>query len=124
MTTLPRRLAVLLLTACLALTLAACSSDDGDDGGSSTRPTSIAALTGDQTAGKATYDTTCSGCHKADGTGNIGPDLISDAKASLSVTAMATVVIDGKGTMPAYGTLTDQEIANTIAYVKGQLAGK
>ena len=124
MSTPPRHLAVLVLTACLALTLSACSSDDGDDGGSTTRATTIAGLKGDQTAGKTTYDNTCAACHKVDGTGDIGPNLVTGTKAALTVTAVATVVVDGQGTMPSYSTLTDQDIANTISYVKGQLAGK
>jgi mono/diheme cytochrome c family protein len=122
-----RFFAVSLLVAVMALSMAACSSDDGSDGGDSgtaTRAGKVAALTGDQTAGKTTYEAQCGGCHKADGTGNNGPNIISGTKAALSVTAVATAIIDGKGSMPAFNTLSDQEIANTVAYVQGQLAGK
>lgn len=122
-----RFIATSLFVAMMALTLVACSSDDdagGGDSSATTRQSKIAALTGDQTAGKAKYEMNCGGCHKVDGTGNTGPNIISGAIAELSVEAVAAVIINGKGTMPAYGSMTDQEIANTVAYVKGQLAGK
>jgi len=125
MFTLPRSFAITLLITCFTLTFSACSSDDGDDGGggSTTRASAIAALTGDQAAGKTLYLSKCSACHKADGTGNNGPNLMSGSKAMLSMQAMATTVVDGTGSMPSFGTMSNQEIADIVSYVKGDLAG-
>ncbi len=120
-----RTLATLALTVLLALSAAACSSDDGSTGGNSaTRAGHVASLTGDGAKGATTYDAKCAGCHGADGKGVSGPSLVASPKADLTTQAMVTAVLDGKGTMPSFSTLTDEEIANTIAYVKGELRNK
>ena len=85
----------------------------------------IANLTGDGTNGKTVYDSNCAGCHGADGkSGAAGPNVVEGALTALTVSEMAQAVVDGKGVMPAFSQLSNQEIADVIAYVKGPLAGK
>lgn len=71
--------------------------------------------------GKDTFTSTCAACHKADGSGNIGPNL-TDAfwLHGNKPTEIYKTVHDGwpaKG-MPNWGpTLGDQKVASVTAYV-------
>jgi mono/diheme cytochrome c family protein len=80
---------------------------------------------GDPEAGALTYAENCAVCHGEQGEGRIGATL-DDVFVTLDADAMLTEVI-GQGRegtlMPAWsqsygGPLTDQEIANVIAYVE------
>jgi len=89
------------------------SSDPSDTG--ETRAQTILALIGDASSGNATYDTNCSGCHSADGSGGVGTNIQGWTFGEESVNA----ILDGKGSMPGFGSFfTDQEIADLIAYVE------
>ncbi|MEC8051221.1 MAG: cytochrome c, partial [Myxococcota bacterium] len=80
-----------------------------------TRAQTILALTGDASAGTATYQTNCQGCHGADGDGPVGTNLQGWVMTEESVNA----IIDGKGSMPGFGNyFTDQEIADLVAFVE------
>jgi mono/diheme cytochrome c family protein len=80
---------------------------------------------GDPQAGALTYAENCAVCHGAQGEGRIGATL-NDVFVTLDADAMLTEVIDQgrEGTlMPAWsesygGPLTDEEIANVIAYIE------
>ena len=71
--------------------------------------------------GKATFTTVCATCHRADGGGNIGPNL-TDAfwlhgSAPEDIYKCAHDGVAAKG-MPAWGAqLGDQKVANVVAYV-------
>ena len=121
-----RRVLPFALTGLLALTSLACSSSGGGGGGSNSAATAIAALTGDQTNGKSIYGNQCASCHAADGSGGVGSSLIAPPKSSLSAEAMIVSLLDGKGNMPSFSSsLTEQQMADVIAYVRGNLkAGK
>ena len=72
-------------------------------------------------AGKKVFTTTCVACHRADGGGNIGPNLTDDYWLHGSKpTNIWTTVHDGvanKG-MPAWGPqLGDEKVADAVAYV-------
>lgn len=107
-----------------ALTLAACdnggtdTTDTTDSDAVNTRADDIAALTGDISTGQAEYEGTCNTCHGDDGLGtSLGPDITAVA---ISATELATLILDGRNGMPAYGAdanYTDQDIADIIAYV-------
>ena len=84
----------------------------------------IAKLTGDAANGKTIFDSNCAGCHGADGkSGSAGPNLVEGALTALTTAQMAQSVVDGKGIMPAFTQLSNQEVADVVAYVKGPLAG-
>jgi len=96
---------------CLIL-LAACASSD--------RAQDIADLKGDADEGAALYDAYCGDCHGADGAGGDGPSLLRRNSTSLSVAEHADVIIDrmeDRGPRRDRIYLSDQEIADIIAYV-------
>jgi mono/diheme cytochrome c family protein len=93
-----------LLTVAL---LAAC-------GGKDDRVDEILALDGDADAGAEVFASTCAGCHGADGGGGSGPNLQGEDE----VEEVTEVVLYGEEEMPGFdGDLTDQEIADVVAYV-------
>ncbi len=96
---------------------ASTADDPADPSGDveETRAQTILALTGDASAGTATYQTNCQGCHGADGDGPVGTNLQGWVMTEESVNA----IIDGKGSMPGFGNyFTDQEIADLVAFVE------
>lgn len=96
--------------------LAACG-----DGGSTTRVDDILALTGDATNGATVFADNCAACHGADGTGGSGPDLTGESEGAEE---MADIILNGEGDMTAFdGVITDQEIADVIAYVESIATG-
>jgi alcohol dehydrogenase (cytochrome c) len=77
---------------------------------------------GDAEAGQAVWADNCAGCHGLEGTGaNGGPDLTGIQADAEQVRAQIT---NGGGGMPAFsGTLSEQQIADTTAYVVEEIAG-
>lgn len=100
----------------LGLVLGACSGDEGENEGG--RVDDILALTGDSAAGAGVFADNCAVCHGADGTGGSGPDVTSEDDEA----EVAEVVLFGEEEMtPFDGVLTDQEIADVVAYVTAGL---
>lgn len=99
-----------VMVAALAL-LVGCG---GDDEGTGSRVDDIMALTGDAAAGETVFANNCAVCHGADGTGGSGPDITGEDSAE----EVAEIVLNGEEGMTAFdGVLTDQEIADVVAYV-------
>ena len=99
----------LALCALVALTLAACGEEDTN--------TNNPAVT----AGKALWDANaCAGCHGANGKGTAaGADLTAAAITGLSDDTLKGSIKNGKGNnMPAYGTLTDEQLSNLVTYIR------
>lgn len=107
-----RTLSLLLMA--LPLTLAAC----GDDGGDGDAHPSLD-LDGDAVAGADVYDSTCAGCHGADGTGGSGSDLTAVVPGQSREDLVLVLVngIDGTSMVSYDDTLEDQEIADVVAYL-------
>ena len=83
-------------------------------GGKSGRVDDINALEGDSDNGAAVFASNCAGCHAADGTGGSGPDITGEDEQD----EVTEIVLNGEGDMPSYdGDLSDQEIADVVAYV-------
>jgi mono/diheme cytochrome c family protein len=96
--------------ALLPLTLAVLAACGGKDD----RVEEILALDGDADAGAEVFGSSCAGCHGADGGGGSGPNLQGEDEAE----DVAEMVLTGDGSMPAFdGELSDQEIADVVAYV-------
>ncbi len=104
-----------LVAFAFAFTIAACDKADGETD-EPTRVDDVMALTGNATDGQAVFDARCMNCHPADGTAGSGPSL-SDAVPNLSEADIATIVIDGQGSMPSASDLEDQEIADVTAFL-------
>ncbi|MEZ4239943.1 MAG: cytochrome c [Myxococcota bacterium] len=77
----------------------------------------ILGLTADPTAGGETYAQICAACHGLDGTGTVsGPDLTRELQ-HLDDEQVIGIVLNGKGNMDAYDSLTNQQIADVVGYV-------
>lgn len=77
----------------------------------------ILSLEGDASAGATVYADNCASCHAADGTGGTGPDLTAHVGHHSDEELVGTIV-DGSGTMPAFGaSLDDQDIADVLAFL-------
>lgn len=70
---------------------------------------------GDVAAGETVFASNCSACHAGAGTeaGGIGPQL---SEAGLDDAAVRTVVMNGRGVMPA-GLVSGADLDNVTAYV-------
>ena len=79
-----------------------------------------------QSGGAAVYKTKCAGCHGADGKGatavgkaNNIRDLGSADVQGQSDDALAGIIGNGKGKMPAYGkSLKPDQIKDLVAYIR------
>ncbi|HMD10157.1 MAG TPA: cytochrome c [Candidatus Acidoferrum sp.] len=79
-----------------------------------------------QTGGEALYKAKCAGCHGADGKGqttvgkaNNVRDLGSADVQAQSDDAIAGIIGNGKGKMPAYGkSLKPDQIKDLVAYIR------
>jgi mono/diheme cytochrome c family protein len=77
-------------------------------------------------AGEATYKARCAGCHGSDGEGQtaVGKannirDLGSADVQAQSDDAIAGIIGNGKGKMPAYGkSLKPEQIKDLVAYIR------
>lgn len=95
---------------------------------------SLAAAGAAQTPADAarTYKTNCGSCHGADGGSNTGlgkalhaQDLRSDETQKQSDAALAEVITEGRGKMPAFGAkLKPDDITKLVAYVRTLAAKK
>ena len=111
-----RALALLLTVVALA---SGCGGDDGDSG---QRIDDILALSGSATAGEDVFMITCGDivCHGPDGSVGAAPNL-PEKIPELSRAEIVDIVVNGFEEMDPLGPdLTDQQIADAIAYVIGE----
>lgn len=76
-------------------------------------PAATAPSSGDAARGASIFAGTCAGCHGADASGGIGPNL---HESGLTAAEVAAVVATGRGTMPA-GLVSGQDLSDVAAYV-------
>ncbi len=99
------------LALCLTLCVALC----GLSGCVSERAETIAGLTGDAELGQPLYTTHCVRCHADDLSGtSVGPAL----KSSIFDASTIDIILDGEDEMPPYDNLSDEDIANMVAYIE------
>jgi mono/diheme cytochrome c family protein len=100
---------------CLAsLLLLGCTINERTDG--------ILELTADAAEGSVVYEAECARCHAADGTGtDEGVNIISELHHGDRL--FVTWILDGKGEMPAFPELTDQEVADLMAHIHALAEG-
>ena len=79
----------------------------------------------DNTA-EATYKAKCQMCHGPDGKGETPTgkamkvkDFGSEDVQKMSDAELAAIITNGKGKMPAYKTLTPEQVKDLVAYVRG-----
>lgn len=83
------------------------------------RADTILALTGDDIAGETLYADHCAVCHAADGSGGTGPNLSSKVVGA----GVVNTVLNGEGQMPSFSTLSDQEVADLLAWLDANVFG-
>jgi cytochrome c551 len=105
------------------LALGACDDDEDDGGGSGTdggdRTAAILGLDGNASAGQSVFaNNLCSNaiCHGTDGTNGDAPSLAEQVAAG-SDQQLVTSLLNGKGDMPTQGALSDQELADVLAWL-------
>lgn len=110
------RTCVLVLTS--ALLVPAC---DDDGGTGNARVDQILKLDGDPAAGRQTFVAVCgvSTCHGADGNTPGTPETatLSSQIPGMTEAEIATVMVEGKGTMPSQEHLDNQALADVLAFV-------
>ena len=86
---------------------------------------SLAMAAGDTTKGSKVYTAYCAACHQADGTGMNGAlaaDLVKDktrlAKSDAALTNSIKNGMPGTAMIAWGGTLSDDEVANVLAYMR------
>jgi mono/diheme cytochrome c family protein len=68
--------------------------------------------------GAALYSSTCAACHGIQGIGDSAAAMTDDVVTTLSDAEIATIVRNGKNTMPGFPTLNDAEVAAIVDYVR------
>jgi mono/diheme cytochrome c family protein len=79
----------------------------------------------DTAGGEATYKAKCAMCHGPDGKGETATgkamkvkDLASEDVQKMSNEDLSDTISKGKGKMPAYKTLTADQVKDLVAYVR------
>lgn len=72
------------------------------------------------TLGADLYDVSCSRCHGRDLGGGIGPALDAGSNSAVALTdeQLSDVIRVGPGAMPAFGRLTDEQVASLVDYLR------
>lgn len=76
------------------------------------------------TVGKTVYEGNCAGCHGAEGQGGAGPALAGNEKIVQDPVYVHTIVTKGKGAMPAFGQLAENEVYAVANYVLNSFGNK
>ena len=105
------------------MVLGGCDGEEEED-----RQTTILGLEGDVMRGATVFTANCgtSDCHGADGQG--GPDSatpgipapLTDLVPAREDEAIVRVMLDGLGDMTSQAGLTDQQLADVLAYVNAE----
>lgn len=105
-----RRRLILAALIVPSLILGACGADAAS--------ASITSLSADASAGKTLYTANCASCHGSDAaSGSANKNVANEVQSSSS--AAVNTILAGDGQMPSFAsTLSDQEIADIVAYIK------
>jgi ubiquinol-cytochrome c reductase cytochrome c subunit len=80
------------------------------------------ALEGDPTTGAALFSARCVSCHGSRGEGRGPYPALKDNPAVGDIAAVESLILQGRGGMPAYPELSPEDLADLVAYL-GVLAG-
>ena len=75
----------------------------------------------DVAAAEATFKAKCAMCHGADGKGKASmktPDFTSTDVQKKSDADLSGVITNGKGKMPAYKTMTPDQVKDIVAFIR------
>ena len=82
----------------------------------------VLALEGDEASGAELYASSCASCHGDDGSGGVGPSLIANVPDQ-SDDELVDTLLNGPESMPSFADLEDQELADILAYLRGEFGG-
>jgi mono/diheme cytochrome c family protein len=69
--------------------------------------------------GEKIFSNNCAACHGRDGGGVVGPALADNEKLA-DTTHVLKRILNGKGSMPAFGNrFSDQDIADVASFIRG-----
>ncbi len=118
-----RKMPALLFAGSLVLATG-CDGEEDDGGGGGTggddRTATILGLEGDAAAGGMVFSSgACAtpACHGPDGTSGMASPTLDTSIPSASDMQIVNSLLNGKGSMPAQSNLTDQQLADVLAYV-------
>ncbi|MCK6521874.1 cytochrome c [Myxococcota bacterium] len=106
-----------LMTLTLAFAVACGDKETATDSGGDSQVDAILALTGDSTAGATVFSNTCAGCHGADGASGYAANLVEEIPEKDDAFIVGVIINGYEGGMPAQD-LSDQEVADVLAYVR------
>jgi len=72
-------------------------------------------------AAEATFKAKCAGCHGADAKGKEAMktrDLASADVQKMSDADLSGIITKGKGKMPAYGSMTPEQVKDMVAFIR------
>ncbi len=75
----------------------------------------------DTAAAEATFKAKCAGCHGADGKGKAAMKTRDFASADVqkqSDADLSGIIVNGKSPMPAYKTMTPDQVKDMVAYIR------
>lgn len=75
----------------------------------------------DTAAGEAAFKAKCAGCHGAGGKGKEvlkTPDMTAAEVQKKSDADLSSIITNGKGKMPAYKTLTPEQVKDLVSYIR------
>jgi cytochrome c6 len=75
----------------------------------------------DTAAGETTFKAKCAGCHGADGKGKEAmktTDMAADDVQKMSDADLSGIISNGKGKMPAYKTMTPDQVKDLVSYIR------
>jgi cytochrome c6 len=75
----------------------------------------------DTAAGGTMFKAKCAGCHGADGKGKEAlktTDMAGDDVQKMSDADLSGVISNGKGKMPAYKSLTPDQVKDLVGYIR------
>jgi len=75
----------------------------------------------DTAAGETTFKAKCAGCHGADGKGKAAmktTDMAAADVQKMSDADLSKIISEGKPPMPAYKTLTPDQVKDLVGYIR------
>jgi quinoprotein glucose dehydrogenase len=111
------RIAPLVAAIALGVSLTACAPSGGGDVVPQAAPAAPAAPS--KSPGEIVFDRSCARCHgqRLEGDGKT-PAIDRGDVMSLGDQRLRLLIATGKGKMPAFGKLTDQQVTDLIAYLR------
>ena len=67
--------------------------------------------------GEGVYGANCARCHQSDGSGDVGPALAGNSFLQNATATIETIAF-GRGAMPAFGTLSHEQLASVTSYIR------